>query len=142
MSYNLDFSGWKAGNSALANANLNAMTTKAKAKAQQTAGLTAGIGTVIGAIFGGPAGAAIGNKIGGSLSGNGNVDSVSGAEFAGGYDSWEDVFSRGSSKKKKATDSANQGDMMQLASAMNMIDKNGNVIPTFLEVIKNAGASA
>lgn len=137
---NLDFSGWKSGNSALAKANIDSTTTKAKAKASQTAGLTAGIGTVIGAIFGGPAGAAIGNQIGGSLSGNGNVDTVSGAEFAGGYDSWEDVFSRDGSKKKKAADSANQGDMMQMASAMNMIDDNGNIKPTFLEFIQNIGA--
>lgn len=137
---NLDFSGWKSGNSALAKANIDSTTTKAKAKASQSAGLTAGIGTIIGAIFGGPTGAAIGNQIGGSLSGNGSVDTVSGTEFAGGYDSWEDVFSRGSSKKKKAADSANQGDMMQMASAMNMIDDNGNIKPTFLEFIQNIGA--
>lgn len=137
---NLDFSGWKSGNSALAKANIDSATTKAKAKASQSAGLTAGIGTIIGAIFGGPTGAAIGNQIGGSLSGNGSADAVSGAEFAGGYDSWEDVFSRSSSKKKKAADSANQGDMMQMASAMNMIDDNGNIKPTFLEFIQNIGA--
>lgn len=137
---NLDFSGWKSGNTALAKANIDSTTTRAKAHASQSAGLTAGIGTIIGAIFGGPTGAAIGNQIGGSLSGNGNVDTVSGAEFAGGYDSWEDVFSRDSSKKKKATDSANQGDMMQMASAMNMIDDNGNIKPTFLEFIQNIGA--
>lgn len=147
MSYNLDFSGWKAGNSALANANLNAMTTKAKAKASQTAGLTAGIGTVIGAIFGGPAGAAIGNQIGGSLSGGGNSVSEEDKFLANALtDDWSDPFGRKASKKKNGTpfagDSNNQGDMMQMASAMNMIDKNGNVIPTFLEVIKNAGASA
>lgn len=147
MSYDLDFSGWKAGNAALANANLNATTTKAKAKASQTAGLTAGIGTVIGAIFGGPAGAAIGNQIGGSLSGNGSSISEEDKKLASTLtDDWFDPFGRKASKKKNGTpfagDSGNQGDMMQMASAMNMIDKNGNVIPTFLEVIKNAGASA
>lgn len=144
MAYeNLDFSGWKAGNSALAKANVDSTTTRAKAKASQAAGLTAGIGTVIGAIFGGPAGATIGNQIGSQLSGNGSVDTVSGAEFAGDYGSWEDVFSRVGSKKKKGAfgeGSNNEGDMMQLASSMNMIDDNGNIKPTFLEFIKNIGA--
>lgn len=147
MSYDLDFSGWKAGNAALANANLNATTTKAKAKAQQTAGLTAGIGTVIGAIFGGPQGAAIGHQIGSGLSGDGSSISEEDKKLASTLtDDWSDPFGRKASKKKNGTpfagDSNNQGDMMQMASAMNMIDKNGNVIPTFLEVIKNAGASA
>lgn len=138
---NLDFSGWKSGNSALAKANIDSTTTRAKAKASQTAGLTAGIGTVIGAIFGGPSGAAIGHQIGGSLSGNGDVDTVSGAEFAGTYDSWQDAFSReGSKKKKSGFGSNNEGDLMQLASSMNMIDDNGNVKPSFLEFIQNIGA--
>ena len=144
MAYeNLDFSGWKAGNSALAKANIDSTTTKAKAKASQSAGLTAGIGTIIGAIFGGPTGAAIGNQIGGQLSGNGNIDTVSGAEFAGDYGSWQDAFSREGSKKKKnafGESSGNEGDMMQLASSMNMIDDNGNIKPTFLEFIQNIGA--
>lgn len=135
---NLDFSGWKSGNAAMAKANIDSTTTRAKAKASQAAGLTAGIGTIIGAIFGGPAGAAIGGQIGGSVSGNGNVDTISGAEFAGGYDSWEDVFSRGASSKKKST--MGDGDIMQLASAYNMIDENGSVKPSFLALLQNIGA--
>lgn len=135
---NLDFSGWKSGNRAMAQANIDSTTTRAKAKASQAAGLTAGIGTIIGAIFGGPAGAAIGGQIGGSISGNGNVDTVSGMEFAGGYDSWEDVFSRGASSKKKSA--MGDTDMMQLASSMNMIDESGNIKPSFLEYIQNIGA--
>ena len=140
---NLDFSGWKAGNSALARARIDDVTTRAKAKASQASGLTAGIGTIIGAIFGGAGGAALGNQIGGSLSGNGNVDTVSGAEFGGNYGDWEDVFSRSATKKKKnvfgGSEEGNQGDMMQLASSMNMIDDNGNIKPTFLEYIQNIG---
>ena len=145
MAYeNLDFSGWKAGNTALAKSNIDSTTTRAKAHAQQVSGLTAGIGTIIGAIFGGPSGAAIGHQIGGQLSGNGDVDTVSGAEFAGDYGSWQDAFYRAGSKKKKGVfgdeESGNEGDMMQLASSMNMIDDNGNIKPTFLEFIQNIGA--
>lgn len=145
MAYeNLDFSGWKAGNSALAKANIDSTTTKAKAKASQTAGLTAGIGTVIGAIFGGPYGAAIGNSIGSSLSGGGNSIGEDYDRYSDLSDSWEDAFSRSAIKKKKGTpfggDEKKQGDMMQMASAMNMIDDNGNIKPTFLEFIQNIGA--
>lgn len=144
---NLDFSGWKSGNSALAKANVDSTTTKAKAKASQTAGLTAGIGTVIGAIFGGPSGAAIGHQIGSAISGDGSSASEEDNKLASALtDDWSDPFGRKASKKKNGTpfagDSSNQGDMMQMASAMNMIDENGNIKPTFLEVIKNAGASA
>lgn len=139
---NLDFSGWKSGNSALAKANIDSTTTKAKAKASQTAGLTAGIGTVIGAIFGGPYGAAIGNSIGSSLSGGSNNIGEDYDRYSDLSDSWEDAFSRSATKKKKGTPfggEKNQGDIMQLASNYNMIDENGNVQPTFLKFIKDIG---
>lgn len=137
MAYeNLDFSGWKAGNSALAKSNVDSTTTKAKAKAAQTTGLTAGIGTVLGAVFGGPMGAAIGRSIGG-----GDMSGIADAITSDLDTSWEDTFSRSSSKNKKdAFKEGQTGDLMQLASSYNMIDESGNVKPTFLELIKNIGA--
>ena len=138
---NLDFSGWKAGNSAQARSKIDSETTYAKAHASQASGFTAGIGTIIGAIFGGAGGAALGHQIGGSLSGNGDVDTVSGAEFAGMVDDW--TSDRAAAKKKKnvfGQGTNNEGDYMQLASSMNMIDDNGNIKPSFLEFIQNIGA--
>ena len=138
---NLDFSGWKSGNSALARSKVDSETTYAKAHASQASGLTAGIGTIIGAIFGGAGGAALGNQIGGSLSGNGSADTISGTEFAGMVDDW--TSDRSAAKKKKnvfGQDTSNENDYMQLASSMNMIDDNGNIKPSFLEFIQNIGA--
>ena len=137
---NLDFSGWKSGNNALARSKVDSETTRAKAHASQASGFTAGIGTVIGAIFGGPTGAAIGRSIGGSLSGNGDVDTVSGTEFAGMVDDW--MGDRSATKKKKnvfGQGSNNEGDIMQLASSYNMIDENGGVKPTFLQFLDDIG---
>jgi hypothetical protein len=137
---NLDFSGWKSGNSALARSKIDSETTYAKAHASQASGLTAGIGTIIGAIFGGAGGAALGHQIGGSLSGNGDVDTVSGAEFAGMVDDW--TSDRSATKKKKnvfGQGSNNEGDIMQLASSYNMLDDSGNVKPTFLQFLDDIG---
>lgn len=133
---NLDFSGWKSGNSALARSKVDSETTRAKAKASQASGLSAGIGTIIGAVFGGPMGAAVGRSIGG-----GDLKGVSDAITSDMSTSWEDTFSNdGLKKKKNVFGQGNDGDMMQLASSMNMIDDNGNVKPTFLELIQNIGA--
>lgn len=147
MGYNLDFSGWKAGNKALAASKVDSTNAYAKAQATKDAGISAGIGTVIGAIFGGPGGAALGYNIGKSVSSNPEAEAnmTSGkdavAGFADAFDSWSE--DRSATKKKKAGTpfgGGNDGDMMQMASAMNMIDDNGNIKPSFLEYIQGIGA--
>lgn len=133
MGYSLDFSGWKSGNSALANAQSNAATTRAKAKASQASGLTAGLGTVIGAIFGGPMGAMIGRSIGG-----GDMAGAAEAVASDMPTTW-DTLSREAETKKKTpfNEKTSNGDLMQLASAYNMIDENGNIKPTFLQLLQD-----
>lgn len=117
----------------MASATEGSATTYAKAKAAQAQGLSAGIGTIIGAIFGGPLGAAVGGSIGG-----GDAAGVARA-FASDLDTdWSDAFSRGASNKAKTK--MGDGDIMQLASAYNMIDENGSVKPSFLELLQNIGA--
>jgi len=143
MSYNLDFSGWKAGNKALAASKVDSTNAYAKAQATKDAGISAGIGTIIGAIFGAPAeGYAIGKAVSSNTDAEKNMtsgkDAISG--FADAFDSWSE--DRSATKKKKSTPfggESNQGDVMQLASQYNMIDDNGNVQPTFLKFIKDIG---
>lgn len=73
--YNLDFSGWRTGNTAYAQGLMNSETMRAKAQAARMRGMENGIGTIAGAIIGGlvagPTGAAKGAALGGTmLSGN------------------------------------------------------------------------
>lgn len=144
MGYNLDFSGWKAGNKALAASKIDSTNAYAKAQATKDAGISAGIGTVIGAIFGAPAeGYAIGKAVSSNPDAEKNMvdgkDAIAG--FSDAFDDWSK--SRSASKDKKGKPfgggSSNEGDVMQLASQYNMIDENGNVQPSFLKFIKDIG---
>lgn len=138
---NLDFSGWKAGNKALAASQIDSTNAYAKAQATKDAGISAGIGTIIGAIFGAPAeGYAIGKAVSSNPDAEKNMTSGKDAVY-GAFEDWS--TERSATKKKKTTpfggDSSNEGDIMQLASQYNMIDDNGNVQPTFLKFIKDIG---
>ena len=139
---NLDFSGWKAGNKALAASKIDSTNAYAKAQASRDAGISAGIGTVIGAIFGAPE---VGYAIGKSVSSNPDMEK----NMTSGKDAVYDAFESWSSdrsatnKKKKGVPfgegTNNEGDIMQLASSYNMIDENGSIKPSFLQFLDDIG---
>lgn len=140
---NLDFSGWKSGNKALAASKIDSTNAYAKAQALKDAGISAGIGTVIGAIFGAPE---VGYSIGKMVSSNPEAEQYmkGGEETVGKIsDAFESWSSDRSATKKKGVPfgegTKNEGDYMQLASSMNMIDDNGNIKPTFLNYLQSIG---
>ena len=122
--YNLDFSGWRAGNNAYASGLLNSETQMAKARAARQRGLESGIGTIVGGIIGGlaggPAGAMKGASIGSTILGGGQMNASQIMSLAGGLGGAPNA----AKKYGMATKYGDAVDPMQVASA------GGNLDPT------------
>lgn len=141
MAYSgLNFSGWRSGMQSAADMQKEAAVLKAKTKVAREQGLINGIattgGAIIGGMFGGPmgasAGAKAGSQIGGLLYGNGDT----GSDLASASESL--------SAARKATESRSattNNDLMQFASANNMLDASGNIDPKFTEFAKMIAAA-
>lgn len=141
MAYSgLNFSGWRSGMQSAADMQKEAAVLKAKTKVAREQGLINGIattgGAIIGGMFGGPmgasAGAKAGSQIGGLLYGGGDTgsDLVSASESLSA--------ARKASENRSAT---TNNDLMQFASANNMLDASGNIDPKFTEFAKMIAAA-